>query len=170
MPAATLHSHSLLIRRLSRLLFASLFALCSGVLLYQLLGDYAHASAILRDHSVATVPVIADGAFGMQARPLVRYRFHYLFQSRGRLHNGAFEASGAEAAPLLLDGATVEIAYANADPSQFGRLDQLQHAGNLGGMLTRVIIALSITALLAVVAHRLLIGRLLARWQRMPIA
>ncbi|WP_235430378.1 hypothetical protein [Xanthomonas sp. MUS 060] len=139
-------------------------------MLYHLLGDYAHASAILRDHSVTTVPVIADGTFSMQARPLTRYRFHYAFQSKGRLHNGAFEASGAEAAPLLLDGATVVIAYANADPSQFGRLDQLEHAGNLGGMFTRVIIALSITALLAMVAHRLLIGRLLVRRKRMAIA
>ncbi|WP_235429726.1 hypothetical protein [Xanthomonas sp. GPE 39] len=138
-------------------------------MLYHLLGDYAHASAILRDHSVTTVPVIPDGTFSMQTRPLARYRFHYAFQSKGLLHSGAFEASGAEAAPLLLDGATVVIAYANADPSQFGRLDQLEHAGNLGGMFTRVIIALSITALLAMVAHRLLIGRLLARRKRMAI-
>ncbi|WP_369940849.1 hypothetical protein [Xanthomonas medicagonis] len=148
-------------RWLSRLLFASLFALGGGALLFHLLGDYRHASAILRDHSVATVPVIADGAFGAHAEPLSRYRFHYVFESRGRLHRGAFETSAAEAGPLLLDGATVEIAYANADPSRFGRLDQLQHAGNLGGVITRLAIALSIAALLAAAAHQVLIGRVL---------
>ncbi|MCC4595716.1 hypothetical protein NRY95_20765 [Xanthomonas campestris pv. phormiicola] len=161
MPARASHIPSPLTRWLSRLLFASLFALGGGALLYHLLGDYRHASAILSDHSVATVPVIADGAFGVHAEPLVHYRFHYVFESKGRLHRGTFEASGAEAAPLLLDGATVEIAYANADPSRFGRLDQLQHAGNLGGVLTRLAIALSIAALLAAAAHQVLIGRVL---------
>ncbi|WP_226975180.1 hypothetical protein [Xanthomonas sp. LMG 12462] len=163
MPASSPHLPSPRTRWLSRLLFATLFAIGSGALLHHLLGDYRQASAILRDHSVATVPVIADGAFGVQTEPLVRYRFHYVFESKGRLHSGAFEASGAEAAPLLLDGATVEIAYANADPARFGRLDQLQHAGNLGSVFTRALIALSIAALLAVVAHRLLIGRVLTR-------
>ncbi|EKU26596.1 hypothetical protein KFS84_01435 [Xanthomonas translucens pv. graminis] len=161
MPARSIHTPSPRTRWLSRLLFASLFVLGGGALLYHLLGDYRHASAILHDHSVATVPVIADGAFGVHTEPLVHYRFHYVFESKGRLHRGTFEASGAEAAPLLLDGATVEIAYANADPSRFGRLDQLQHAGNLGSVLTRLAIALSIAALLAAAAHQLLIGRVL---------
>ncbi|MFC6840977.1 hypothetical protein [Xanthomonas theicola] len=156
------HLPSSLARWLSRLLFATLFALSGGALLYHLLGDYRHASAILRDHSVATVPVIADhGAFDGHFGPLLRYRFHYVFQSKGQLHRGAFEASGAEARALLLDGATVEIAYANADPGRFGRLDQLQYAGNLGGLLTRLAIALSIAALLPAIAHQALIGRVL---------
>ncbi|MBN6151887.1 hypothetical protein JR065_16185 [Xanthomonas sp. AmX2] len=157
-----------LTRRLSRLLFASLFVLGAGLLLHHMLGHYRHANAILRDHSVATVPVIADGAVGSHAKPQ-RYRFHYVFEAKGRLHRGAFTTNATEAAPLLLDGATVEIAYANADPARFGRLEQLQHDGDLSGVFTRTAIALPIAALLAVAAHQLLIGRVL-RGRRRAVA
>lgn len=121
---------------------------------------YIRANTILRDHGVVVVPVQPAAQVGRDGEHFFAYRFAV----QGKCYSGGFAIDHDHAAPYLDPAATVQIAYANAEPSRFDRLDRLRDEGEAGGVLTRLAVEVPATAALAYLLHfvltRLLVRRL----------
>ncbi len=54
----------------------------------------------------------------------------------------------------------MKVAYANAEPSRFGRLEVLRGQADFGSSITRALTAIPLAALIAFVLHLMLTRRL----------
>jgi hypothetical protein len=148
----------------SKKFFFLAFLVGAGTLMAQGFSGYRSANAILKDHTVVTVPVALSEVVeekGSKGRVSSMYHFAYTFEVEGQSHEGEFVTSESNADPYLGEEATVEIAYANGDASRFDRLSKLQGQAGLGGLVTKFLIALVGAAFLAFVAHMLLVAKLI---------
>jgi hypothetical protein len=149
--------------RWSKRLFFVVFVVAAGVLMFSGIDSYRHANSILRDHSVVTAPVEfveVTEERGRKGRRKDMYHFGYSFEVDGQTHEGRFTTSESNAGPYLADGATLKVAYANADPANFDRLQRLQGLSGFGGLLVRMLIAVGGAALLAGLMHLLVVAKL----------
>ncbi|WP_454831045.1 hypothetical protein [Pseudoxanthomonas wuyuanensis] len=151
------------IGKISRFLCFAAFLFFAAMLTYGAIGGYFSSNAILKDHSVVTAPVTLEDIEeerGRKGRKSYTYHFSYAFDAGGQTRQGQFSTSEGNSIPYMDDGATVEVAYANGDPSRFDRLQRLQSQSGLGGMIVRLVVALPVSALLAFIVHLLIVGRL----------
>lgn len=151
------------ITKVSKVLCFAAFLLGTAVLVSGAVAGYLRSNAILKDHSVVTAPVTLEEIeekSGRKGRVSYTYHFSYSFEAAGQTHKGSFSTSESNSLPYMEDGATVQVAYANAEPSRFDRLDRLQGQSGLGGMITKLLVALPVSALLAFIVHLLIVGRL----------
>ncbi|KAF1722333.1 DUF3592 domain-containing protein [Pseudoxanthomonas wuyuanensis] len=151
------------IGKISRFLCFAAFLIFAALLSYSAIGGYFRSNAILKDHSLVTAPVTLqdiEEKSGRKGRKSYTYHFSYAFEAGGQARRGEFSTSEGNSIPYMDEGATVEVAYSNADPSRFERLQRLQNQSGLGGMLVRLAVALPVSALLAFIAHLLIVGRL----------
>ncbi|MBC9250756.1 hypothetical protein A9179_10755 [Pseudomonas alcaligenes] len=151
------------ISRVSRWLCFAAFVVGLGFLGYTSVAGYRTATAILKDHSVATAAVSLKDVteeHHRKGRTSLTYNFTYAFEAKGTQQVGEFSTSEDNAQPYLEEGAKVEVAFSNQDPSHFDRLERLQTQADLGGSLKRWLIMLPVGALLALVLHILIVARL----------
>lgn len=152
------------ISRWSKRLFMLVFVAGAVMLGSMGIQGYRNANAILADHSTVTVPVElveVTQERGRKGRTKEVYHFGYAFEAGGRQFQGAFTTSESNADPYLEDGAAIEVAYANADPARFDRLERLQGQSGLGGLAMRLLIAVAGAALIAFVLHLLVVAKLI---------
>ncbi|NZA25699.1 DUF3592 domain-containing protein [Luteimonas sp. SJ-92] len=149
--------------RWSKRFFQVVFVLAAGVLMFMGIDGYREASSILADHSVVNVPVELEGIDeerGRRGRTRHMFDFGYAFEVDGTQYRGAFTTSESNAEKYLGDGTTIDIAYSNADPARFDRLDKLQGMAGAGSLVKRMAIAVLGAAFLAFVMHMLLVAKL----------
>jgi hypothetical protein len=147
----------------SKRLFFVVFVVAAGYLLFIGIDSYRHANSILRDHSVVTAPVElleVTEERGRKGRRKDMYHFGYRFEVDGQAHEGRFTMSESNAGPYLADGTTLQVAYANADPAHFDRMERLQGLSGFGSLLVRMLIAVGGAALLAGLMHLLVVAKL----------
>ncbi|MDH5825042.1 hypothetical protein QFW77_18915 [Luteimonas sp. RD2P54] len=147
----------------SKRFFQVAFVVAAGVLTFMGVEGYREARSILADHSVVNVPVELEAITeesGRRGRTKHMFEFGYAFEVDGRQYHGAFSTSESNAQKYLGDGVTIDVAYSNADPARFDRLDRLQGMGGAGSLLKRMAIALLGAAFLAFVMHMLLVAKL----------
>lgn len=147
----------------SKWLCIAAFVIFGSLLGVTAFSGYRQANAILKDHTVVTVPVELEQIeekHGRKGRVSYTYHFRYTFEANGTSQRGAFSTSEGNAAPYTADGATVKVAYANSNPARFERLDKLQSSRGLGAVLRRLLIGLVFASVLALVAHLLITRRL----------
>jgi len=152
------------ISRWSKRFFVLVFLAGAAMLGLSGVESYRHANSILADHTIVTVPVELvqiNQERGRKGRKKNTYHFGYAFEAGGRQHTGHFTTSESNAEPYLDDGATVEVAYANADPSRFDRLKRVQGQSGFGGLLMRLLVAVLGAAFIAFVLHMLLVAKLI---------
>lgn len=152
------------ISRWSRRFFMVVFVVGAAMLAYMGIDGYRHANSILRDHATVTVPVdLVDitEERGRKGRTKTVYHFGYAFEAGGERHEGHFSTSESNADPYLADDATIEVAYANADPSRFDRLSRLESQAGVGSLMVRLLVALAGAALIAFVLHMLVVAKLI---------
>ena len=159
------------ISRWSKRIFMVVFLAGAGLLAYQGIDSYRHATAILRDHATVNVPVELEDITeerGRKGRTKRMYHFGYTFEADGQQYVGQFTTSESNAEPYAQDHATIDIAYAKADPSRFDRLSRLQSQSGFGGLLMRLLVAVAGAALVAFLMHMLVVAKLIV--PRMPEA
>lgn len=105
---------------------------------------------------------------GRKGRTKLMYHFGYAFEADGQQYVGQFTTSESNAEPYAQDHATIDIAYAKADPSRFDRLSRLQSQSGFGGLLMRLLVAVAGAALVAFLMHMLVVAKLIV--PRMPEA
>ncbi|MDU9400749.1 DUF3592 domain-containing protein [Pseudomonas sp. zfem003] len=135
----------------------------AGYLIVTAILNYFDANAILKDHSEVMAPVNLETVteeHHRRGRTSETYHFHYVFEVAGKAYDGIFETSASNATPYLKEGASVKVAYANAEPSRFGRLEVLQKQADLGSSITRALMAIPLAALIAFILHLMLTRRL----------
>lgn len=152
------------ISRWSKRFFVVVFLAGAGLLAYMGLDGYRQANGILRDHATVNVPVelveITEER-GRKGRTRLMYHFGYAFEADGGQHQGRFTTSQSNAEPYLQDGATIDVAYARADPSRFDRLSRLESQSGFGRLLVRLLVAVAGAALIATLMHLLLVAKLI---------
>lgn len=149
--------------RWSRQAFTALFVVIAVWLTAGAASGYLHANTILQDHGIAVVPVTQTG----QARDSAGgHHFAYRFAVQGKCYRGGFLAHDDDASQYLDPAATVQIAYANADPARFERLDRLRSQGEAGGVLTRLAVEVPAAAVLMYLLHLVLTRLFVARLDR----
>ncbi|CAG4968923.1 DUF3592 domain-containing protein [Novilysobacter luteus] len=150
--------------RLSKKFFMVVFVVGAALLAYKGVESYRYANSILADHTVVTVPVVlvdVSEERGRKGRTRNMYNFGYVFEADGREYEGSFTTSESNADPYLADLATIDVAYTNADPSRFDRLERLQGQAGFGSLMMRLLVAISGAALLAGLMHLLLVAKLI---------
>lgn len=133
------------------------------VLAWSGFNGWRQASAILKDHSVVVAPVKLEDIeekSGRKGRTTYTYHFSYTFEAGGTTHTGTFSTSESNSERYMEEDATVKVAYANAEPSRFERLDRLEANKSLGSVLKRWLITLVISGVLAFAAHQIITRRL----------
>jgi hypothetical protein len=159
------------ISRWSKRFFMVVFVAGAALLSFMGIDDYRQANAILGDHGTVTVPVeLVDitEERGRKGRTKTMYHFGYSFEAGGQRHEGHFSTSESNADPYLADDATIEVAYANADPSRFDRLSRLESQSGFGSLIVRMLVALAGAAFVAFVLHMLLVGKLIVAREAEP--
>lgn len=152
--------------RFSKALFFLVFLGGAGWLIFSAFSGYREATAILADHGVVTVPLALDEVTeerGRKGRTKLMFNFVYQFEAKGQQYQGGFSAAESNAGPYLADDVTVDVAYSNADPSRFDRLERLQDQAEVGSLLKRLVIAVLGAAFVALVLHLLATGVLFVR-------
>jgi hypothetical protein len=152
------------ISRWSKRFFMVVFIAGAALLSFMGIDSYRQANSILGDHGTVTVPVeLVDVTEerGRKGRTRTMYHFGYAFEAGGERHEGHFSTSESNADPYLVEGATIEVAYANADPSRFDRLSRLESQSGFGSLIVRILVALAGAALVAFVLHMLVVGKLI---------
>lgn len=155
-------SHAVL-RTLSKWLCLATFVVVAAFFGLSGFAGYRQANAILKDHSVVDAPVHLDDIEekrGRKGRVSHIYHFGYAFEAGGNSYEGTFETSEDNATPYMEEGASVRVAYANAQPSRFERLETLERSKSLGAVLRRLAVALAMLGVLIFVAHLLITRRL----------
>ena len=146
--------------RWSHRTFTAVFIVVAVWLLADAASGYVRANTILRDHGVVVVPVTPATHGGQDDAHFFAYRFTV----HGTCYRGGFAIDADHAAPYLDPAATVQIAYANADPGRFERLERLREQGEPGTVLTRLGVEVPAAAVLMYLLHivltRLFVGRL----------
>lgn len=151
------------LRGVSKKFFTVAFFAALAWLAYTAVVEYRAASAIMADATVTDATVELDGISeerGRRGRVKEMYHFVYSFEAGGRTHQGRFDAAASNAGKYL-EAETIKVAYSNADPGRFDRLDRLESQGSLGSWLKRMLVIIPIAALLAAVSHLLLTGKLI---------
>lgn len=149
--------------RWSKRFFLVVFVAGAVLLASKGIAGYRHANSILGDHTVVTAPVELVGVTeerGRKGRTKLMFNFAYGFEANGQSYRGEFTTSESNADPYLGDDVTVQVAYDNADPSRFDRLERLQGMAGLGSLVTRLLVAVLGAALLAGLMHLLLVAKL----------
>ena len=149
--------------KVSMILLSLAALLGAGFLILTAILNYFEANAILKDHSEVVAPVSRDAVteeHHRRGRTSETYHFHYVFEVAGKAYDGTFETSASNAEPYLREGASVKVAYANAAPSRFGRLEVLQSQADFGSSITRALTAIPLAALIAFILHLMLTRRL----------
>lgn len=144
-------------------LFLLAFVVCAAWLAYTALSNYRLAGQIMSDHSVVSAPVTVASITeesGRKGRTSLMYHFSYTFEVKGHLYQGSFSAIESNAGPYLGENVSVEVAYSNADPARFDRLERLQDQAAMGGLLGRLAFAVLGSALLALILHLLVVAKL----------
>ncbi|CAK7047353.1 DUF3592 domain-containing protein [Saezia sanguinis] len=118
-------------------------------------GSYQKARFILADYTSLTVHLtLQDVEEGSGRRSSSdTYIFTYTFDAQGKRYQGSLDASESYAEELFAQGLQLEIAYANANPSQFDRLSLLQRQSKLSGAAIRWIITSLIVMLIALILY-----------------
>lgn len=136
------------------------FLVVAAWLLADAASGYVRANTILRDHGVVVVPVTPAS----QRERDGGHFFAYRFAVHGKCYRGGFVTDADHAAQYLDPAATVQIAYANAEPGRFERLEHLRAKGETGGVLTRLAVEVPAAAAMAYLLHfvltRLVVRRL----------
>lgn len=151
------------VSRASAVFFKLLFVAAVLFLGYKAIGGYLRASSILADHSVVSVPVQlveVTEERGRKGRRRNMYHFGYSFEAGGERHEGRFTTSESNADPYLGEDVTIEVAYANAEPARFDRLERLQSQSGLGSLVVRLLVAVAGAALIMFLMHLLLTAKL----------
>ncbi|WP_315807532.1 DUF3592 domain-containing protein [Pseudomonas sp. C9-3] len=126
------------------------------------IGDHLRAKRILADHSVVSAPLALDEVTeerGRRGRTKEMYHFTYQFEVKGQPYIGRFDVAGSNA-DKYPEGTVLQIAYSNADPAHFDRLDRLQDLSDTGSMFTRLGVGLLGAALIGFIIHLLATRRL----------
>lgn len=164
-------SHAI-VRTLSKWLCVAAFIVVAGSFGLSGIAGYRQASAILKDYSVVEAPVHLDSIeehSGRKGRVSHSYHFRYTFEAGGKEYAGTFETSEDNARPYVHYGSSVRVAYANADPARFERLQKLEGNSRLGPILQRLLVALILLGVLSFVVHLLITRRLFVA-QPLPAA
>lgn len=116
----------------ARHLFLLVFFMASVHTVQSVLRDYRHARAILKDHGIAiAVPAKADTALD-RLLPTARTDLDlYTFTVDGTPYSASFAT----------DDPTVQVAYANAQPGRFDRLDVLEYQGSAVHVVMGTVVA-----------------------------
>lgn len=152
------------VSRWSKRFFMVVFVIGAGLLAFMGIDGYRHAHSILGDHATVTVPVeLVDVTEerGRKGRTKTMFHFGYAFEAGGQQHTGQFTTSESNAGAHLAEDATIEVAYANADPSRFDRLSRLESQAGVGSLLVRLLASLAGAALIAFIMHIMLVGKLI---------
>ncbi|MBB4862343.1 hypothetical protein HNP46_001181 [Pseudomonas nitritireducens] len=126
------------------------------------IGDHLHAKRILADHSVVSAPLALDNVTeerGRRGRTREMYHFTYQFEVKGQPYIGRFDVAASNV-DQYSEGSTLQIAYSNADPAHFDRLDRLQNFADTGGVFTRLGVGVLGAALISFIIHLLATRRL----------
>lgn len=151
------------ISRWSKRLWIVALLLGIGFLAFTAVQNYLRSNAILKDHTEVTVPVelkeITEEKH-RKGRVTNTYHFAYAFEVEGKQYQGEFTTSEDNATPYMEDDAQIVVAYANGNPGLFERLSMLQSQSDAMAVAKRILIALPLAALLALVMHLLVVLRL----------
>jgi hypothetical protein len=157
--------------RWSKRFFLVVFVAGAVLLASKGIAGYRHANSILGDHTVVTAPVElmeVTEERGRKGRTKLMFNFAYSFEANGQAYRGEFTTAESNADPYLGDDVTVQVAYDNADPSRFDRLERLQGMAGFGSLVTRLLVAVLGAALLAGLMHLLLVAKLFVVRQPEP--
>lgn len=150
------------VSRVSRII-CTLFAIGFVVVMcLTAIGDHLRAKRILADHSVVSAPLALDNVTeerGRRGRTKEMYHFTYQFQVKGQPYIGRFDVAGSNV-DNYPEGTVLQIAYSNADPAHFDRLERLQDLSKTSGMFTRLGVGVLGAALIAFIIHLLATRRL----------
>ena len=157
--------------RWSRKVFMVVFVAGAAVLAFKGIQGYRHASSILGNHSVVTAPVelveITEER-GRKGRTKLMFHFAYDFEAGGEPYRGEFTTSESNSEAYIGDDLTLQVAYDNADPSRFDRLERLQDQAGFGSLMIRLLVAVLGAALVAFLMHMLLVAKMFVPRQPAP--